>query len=443
MQLYVLPYLHLFPICQGDLGASVIDISVSQYIHLPPVHKSYQLLNIIVGHMQSSVWLALVPICSGYCFFLLYWTGGLQMCTQASCCWLVLFLCSIFIMSQASTTMATTTTTMTCLLWYFVSPHDCYHGSLLDGASSNIRSVWYSSAATAYTEGLWRCCWPYYCAAAATSVSNVSSGLCQLCHGLPTGKFLFQSWASHCFYVLVSVMVYDFCFQVPSWMLCSPVGTQPLKFAPLQPFGAYTCQAHVQSGDGHWSTPLMHKWLLPPLLWIGGSLLLINQLSSGHSNDIVRHAALGAWQSHLISPPSNMVGMCFLFQVWFHLMTQLTLNLWWALNLLILVWCLVIRLMSLLSFGQQSGFLLNPLLILGSQVRCHHLPISPTNGVLVLFLSRPSHCQLWTGLGFHPHWFYQDTATGYILGWARLHYIFSLFWVSLLSYYYFWYFCCF
>ena len=35
-----------------------------------------------------------------------------------------------------------------------------------------------------------------------------------------------------------------------------------------------------------------------------GSLLLLNQLSSSHSNYMVRHTALGAWQSHPIPPPS-------------------------------------------------------------------------------------------------------------------------------------------
>ena len=42
-----------------------------------------------------------------------------------------------------------------------------------------------------------------------------------------------------------------------------------------------------------------------------------------------------------------MVGIGLLFQNVFHLMAQSTVNLWWALNLLILVWCLGIRLMNL------------------------------------------------------------------------------------------------
>ena len=72
-------------------------------------------------------------------------------------------------------------------------------------------------------------------------------------------------------YVLVSVVVYDFYFQVKCWMLYSPMGAQPLVFASLQPFGAYLWQAYVQPGDDHWPTPGMHRWLLPPLLSVGGA----------------------------------------------------------------------------------------------------------------------------------------------------------------------------
>ena len=58
-----------------------------------------------------------------------------------------------------------------------------------------------------------------------------------------------------------------------------------------------------------------------------------------------------------------------LFQVWFHPMTQSTLNLQWALNL---VWWLGIRLMSLLIPGLQSSLLLIPTFILHSLLKCHH-----------------------------------------------------------------------
>ena len=43
----------------------------------------------------------------------------------------------------------------------------------------------------------------------------------------------------------------------------SPMGAQPLGFAPLQPFGVYPWQAYVHPGDGHWSTSGMHRMAAP------------------------------------------------------------------------------------------------------------------------------------------------------------------------------------
>ena len=48
-------------------------------------------------------------------------------------------------------------------------------------------------------------------------------------------------------------------------------------------------------------------WLLLPLLGVRGSLLLLSQLSSSHSINMVAHTALEAWQSHLV-PPSSLHG---------------------------------------------------------------------------------------------------------------------------------------
>ena len=41
------------------------------------------------------------------------------------------------------------------------------------------------------------------------------------------------------------------------------MAVQPLGYAPLQPFGVYPWQAYVQPGDGHWSTPGMHRVAAP------------------------------------------------------------------------------------------------------------------------------------------------------------------------------------
>ena len=71
----------------------------------------------------------------------------------------------------------------------------------------------------------------------------------------------------------------------------SPMGAQPLGFAPLQPFGVYPWQAYVQPGDGHWSTPGMHRVAAPSATLSRGSLLLLIQLCPNH---LVGHTALGA-----------------------------------------------------------------------------------------------------------------------------------------------------
>ena len=54
-------------------------------------------------------------------------------------------------------------------------------------------------------------------------------------------------------------------------------------------------------------------------------------------------------------------------------MTWSTLNLWWAFNLVILVWWLGIRLMSLLAPGLQISLLLSHMFTMCFWVTCHHL----------------------------------------------------------------------
>ena len=56
----------------------------------------------------------------------------------------------------------------------------------------------------------------HYPTAKTTWVPDAFSGICQLCHGTSTSKFLFQSLASKPFpyHVLVSVTVFTLCFQV-------------------------------------------------------------------------------------------------------------------------------------------------------------------------------------------------------------------------------------
>ena len=107
---------------------------------------------------------------------------------------------------------------------------------------------------------------------AATSVSDASSGLCQLCHGSPTCRFLFQSLASHHFiYVFVSVQVYASAFRCHTGCYIHLWG--------LNCWGLHYC-SHLELTHGRHMCNLVMaigphqectKWLLPPLLWVGGS----------------------------------------------------------------------------------------------------------------------------------------------------------------------------
>ena len=155
--------------------------------------------------------------------------------------------------------------------------------------------------------------------------------------GSPQACFFFRVEPPTILYIIC--LVSAFYHQVPCWMPYSPLGAQPLGFAPLQPLGVYLWQAYVQPGDGHWPTQSMHRVTAPSTTLSRESFLLLSLLFSNHPIYIVGHTALGAWQrvtQSLCLP--YMVGRGLLFQVWFHLMTQLTLNLQWALNLVILVW---------------------------------------------------------------------------------------------------------
>ena len=41
-----------------------------------------------------------------------------------------------------------------------------------------------------------------------------------------------------------------FCFQIPMWLPCSQMGTQPVGFALAQPFRVHCWQEYVPSGAG-------------------------------------------------------------------------------------------------------------------------------------------------------------------------------------------------
>ena len=87
----------------------------------------------------ASKFKTVIPVASHHCGLLLYWTGCLWMSAMLHA---VVPFFVVFIMSQASTTMAMTNTPLvTVVFWYIISSLNGYHGPLLDGASSDIRSA--------------------------------------------------------------------------------------------------------------------------------------------------------------------------------------------------------------------------------------------------------------------------------------------------------------
>ena len=104
-------------------------------------------------------------------------------------------------------------------------------------------------------------------------VPHASSGICQLCHGSSTGNFLSQSGAYHQFAYMCLCLIWQwFCFQVLCWMVYSPTGVQPLGFVPLQPFRAFPWQHMCILVIVIDQCQECSEWLLPPLLWVGGTL---------------------------------------------------------------------------------------------------------------------------------------------------------------------------
>ena len=128
-----------------------------------------------------------------------------------------------------------------------------------------------------------------------------------------------------------------FCFQVPCWMPYSSMGPQPLEFAPLHPLelthDRHMCNLAMVIGNTRYAQSAV------PSTALSRGDPSATQLSSSHSNYIVRHTTWGLGRE---SPEPSffpcMVGRGLLFQVSFHLITWSTLNLWWELNMVILVW---------------------------------------------------------------------------------------------------------
>ena len=100
--------------------------------------------------------------------------------------------------------------------------------------------------------------------------------------------------------MLVSVIVFEYCFCIPMWMPCSPVEAQASGFAPPQPYRAYPFQAYVPHGDGLWPMPGVHQVAASSTALSRGNLMLLRQLSTSQPNSMLGHTALGYQQSYPI-----------------------------------------------------------------------------------------------------------------------------------------------
>ena len=246
----------------------------------------------------------------------------MDVCYASCCC---CFLCSVFIMSQASTNVAMTTTSpVTYVLWYIISHLIVYHSPLLDGASSNIRSAWCGSATTTDTRhsggvvGLATVPQQHFPSQMPLQAyANYAMGppLVDFSFRVEPPTILYFYMFGGCF--ILSGAILDAILELNHWGLhhCNPLDLT---------HGRYMCNLAMVIGPHQVCT----EWLLPSLLWVVGILLQLSQLSSSHSNHMVGHTALGALQrvTQSLHLPC-MVGRGLLFQVWFHPITESTLNL--------------------------------------------------------------------------------------------------------------------
>ena len=77
------------------------------------------------------------------------------------------------------------------VFWYVISIISD-HGSLFDGLPSMLVQHDVVLLPPLITKMFWKYSRPCLCSTAVSSIFDASSGLCQLCHGFFTGRFLFQ-----------------------------------------------------------------------------------------------------------------------------------------------------------------------------------------------------------------------------------------------------------
>ena len=153
-------------------------------------------------------------------------------------------------------------------------------------------------------------------------------------------------------------------------MSYSPMGAQPLGFAPLQPFGVYPWQAYVQPGDGYWSTLGLH--------WVAAPSATLGRVEPSATHSAVPQPIGGVYglggsiESHLIPPPSLHDGEGSLFPGL--VPSDDAVNSDSVMGIKPGDSSVVIgyQVDEFLAPGLQSGLWPTPTLILGSLARCHH-----------------------------------------------------------------------
>ena len=187
----------------------------------------------------------------------------------ASCCWLVPLFVVFLFMSEASTTMALTTTALVSVVCSTTS-------SILSTITMAL-----SLMGLPTTSGKHDVVRP----PSLTPRNSIGVvGLATMPKQQPQSLMPLQAYANYA--MGPSQVGFSFRVEPPTilflyvwclfWCMISLSGAMldaifiywatPLGFEPLQPFRAYPWQAYVQPGSGHQLTP---EWLFPPLLWVG------------------------------------------------------------------------------------------------------------------------------------------------------------------------------
>ena len=172
----------------------------------------------------------------------------------------------------------------------------------------NITSAWCGSATTVNSEG------HNEGSAGPTTMPQQQQPLCCMpsqayancAMGYPLVSFTFRVESSKDFlcHVLVSVMVFAFCFQIPMSLPCSPLGGlnhwSVQHCNPLE----YTLSRQLWPPDDClWPIPGCTEWLHLPLSLVGGGYGYAFSCPQAIPFLPMGHTALGI-SNHLIPPPS-------------------------------------------------------------------------------------------------------------------------------------------